>query len=119
MLIGCRMICSDGKIREFSEEKDGKDFFDALRVSLGSFGIMTRMKLKLLPVFELERKEWCTHTDQCLENLEQLKSENRNFDFYWYPRSDLVKLRILNEPGKGIQKLDYAECVEDKVRFRN
>jgi FAD/FMN-containing dehydrogenase len=117
MLVGCRMICADGKIREFSEEKDGKDFFDALRVSLGSFGIMTRMKLKLLPAFELERKEWCTHTDHCLKNLEQLKSENRNFDFYWYPRSDLVKLRILNEPGKGTQKLDYAECVEDKSGF--
>jgi FAD/FMN-containing dehydrogenase len=117
MLTGCRMICSDGTAREFTEEKDGKDFFDALRVSLGSFGIMTSMRLKLLPAFELERKEWCTHTDYCLENLDQLKDENRNFDFYWYPRSDLVKLRILNEPGKGMQKLDYAECVEDNSGF--
>jgi FAD/FMN-containing dehydrogenase len=115
MLIGCRMICSDGQVKEFTEEKEGKEFFDAMRVSLGSFGIMTKMKLKLLPAFKLERKEWCTHTDHCLENMDQLIDENRNFDFYWYPRSDLVKLRILNEPGRGMQKLDYAECVEEKT----
>ncbi len=114
MLIGCRMICADGQIREFTEEKDGKEFFDALRVSLGSFGIMTKMKLRLQPAFELERREWCTHTDNCLEHLDELISKNRNFDFYWYPRSDLVKLRILNEKGKGMQTLDYADCVEEK-----
>jgi FAD/FMN-containing dehydrogenase len=114
MLVGCRMICSDGQLREFTEEKDGKDFFNALRVSLGSFGIMTKMKLRLQPAFKLERKEWCTHTDNCLDHLDELKSENRNFDFYWYPRNDLVKIRLLNEPGKGQDKLAYAECVEKK-----
>jgi FAD/FMN-containing dehydrogenase len=114
MLVGCRMICSDGQVREFTEEKDGRDFFNALRVSLGSFGIMTKMKLRLQPAFKLERKEWCTHTDNCLDHLDELISENRNFDFYWYPRNDLVKLRILNEPGKGQGKLAYAECVEEK-----
>jgi FAD/FMN-containing dehydrogenase len=114
MLIGCKMICSDGQMREYTEEKDGKEFFDAMRVSLGTFGIMTSMKLKLMPAFKLERKEWCTHTDDCLENLEDLIQQNRNFDFYWYPRSDLVKLRILNKQGEGMQELDYAQCVEEK-----
>jgi FAD/FMN-containing dehydrogenase len=114
MLIGCRIVGSDGKIREYTEEKEGKEFFDALRISLGTFGIMTKMKLRLLPAFELERKEWCTHTDDCLENLDQLIGENRNFDFYWYPRSDMVKLRTLNLPGRGSRDLKYAECVEVK-----
>lgn len=112
MLTGCRMVCSDGSIKEFTEEKDGRDLFRALRVSLGSLGIMTSMRLKLLPAFILERSEWCTHTVDCLEHLDELINENRNFDFYWYPRNDLVKLRILNEPGKGTRKVSYAKCVE-------
>jgi FAD/FMN-containing dehydrogenase len=114
MLTGCRMVCADGQIREFTEEKDGKDFFDAMRVSLGCMGIMTSMRLKLLPAFKLERKEWCTHTEDCLNNLEELIHENRNFDFYWYPRNDEVKLRILNEPGKGTKEIRYAHCVEER-----
>lgn len=115
MLTGCRMLCADGEIREFTEEQDGKDFFDAMRVSLGTFGIMTSMRLRLMPAFKLERKEWCTHTDYCMENLDDLMEQNRNFDFYWYPRSDVVKLRILNEPGKGMQQLPYATLAEENA----
>jgi FAD/FMN-containing dehydrogenase len=114
MLTGCRLLCADGQIREFTEEKDGKNFFDAMRVSLGSMGIMTSMRLKLLPAFKLERKEWCTHTDDCMNHLDELIYENRNFDFYWYPRNDEVKLRTLNEPGKGTQKINYAYCIEER-----
>ncbi len=114
MLTGCRMMCADGQIREYTEEEQGKDFFDAMRVSLGTFGIMTSMRLKLLQAFKLERREWCTHTENCMENMGELMESNRNFDFYWYPRSDLVKLRILNEPGQGMQKLSYATLAEEK-----
>src|SRR5690554_3358139 len=113
MLSGCRMVCADGQIKEFTEEKDGKDFFDAIRVSLGTMGIMTSMRLNLLQAFKLERKEWCTHTDNCMENLHELMNQNRNFDFYWYPRSDLVKLRVLNEPGKGMQDISYGQLQQE------
>jgi FAD/FMN-containing dehydrogenase len=115
MLIGCRMVGADGSLHEYTEEADGKDFFDAMRLSLGSLGIMTAMKLKLVPAFKLERREWCTHIDDCMDNLEGLIAENRNFDFYWYPRNDLAKLRILNEPGRGMQHLKYAQLVEEKT----
>jgi FAD/FMN-containing dehydrogenase len=115
MLIGCRLITAEGEIKEFTEEKDGKDFFDAMRLSLGSFGLMAQMKLQLMPKFKLARKEWCAHIDDCLENLDSLIAENRNFDFYWYPRNDLVKLRTLNEPGKEPKKYTFASIVEEKV----
>lgn len=114
MLIGCRIVCADGEIREFTEAKDGKNFFDALRVSLGSFGIMTKIKVQLLPAFKLERREWCAHIDDCMDDVDSLIYNNRNFDFYWYPRCDLVKIRLFNEPGEGTQKLDYAKRVEDR-----
>jgi FAD/FMN-containing dehydrogenase len=67
--------------------------------------------LQLLPSLKLERSEWCTHTDLCLSHLDELIAGNRNFDFYWYPRNDLIKIRLLNEPGNGMQKLSYAEQV--------
>jgi FAD/FMN-containing dehydrogenase len=111
MLTGCRIVLADGSVKEFTEEKHGSPIFNALRVSMGILGIMTSMRLQLLPLFTLERSEWCTHTDKCLLNLDGLIGENRNFDFYWYPRNDMVKLRILNEPGKGTQSLSYARPV--------
>jgi FAD/FMN-containing dehydrogenase len=116
MLIGCTMVNGEGKILNFSAEKDPQ-LFKAMGVSLGSFGIMTEVKLKLLPAFKLVRKEWCTHIDKCLQHLDELIYQNRNFDFYWYPRCDLAKLRTLNEEGKNPEEYPFAKKVEEKIGY--
>ncbi len=111
-LTGVRLIDGRGEIREFSV-KDDPEFFRAARVSLGVLGIFTSLRLRLLPAYQLHRQEWCTHVDDCLAHFDQLAAENRNCDFYWYPRSDLAKIRTLNIPGQGPGKLPFAQWVED------
>lgn len=113
MLIGGRLVTSEGELIELSAEQDPK-LFQALRVSLGTLGIFSSLKLQLVPKFQLDRKEWCTHTDHCMEHLDELIEQNRNFDFYWYPRNDMVKLRTLNPPNKGIKELPYASLVKEE-----
>jgi FAD/FMN-containing dehydrogenase len=113
MLIGGRLITGTGAITEFSIERD-PELVCAARVALGTLGIFTHMRLKLLPAFKLHRQEWCTHVDKCLAHLDELIESNRNFDFYWYPRSDRAKLRTLNLPG-GDHTIPYAELVLDET----
>lgn len=113
MLIGGRLITSSGAIKEFSIERD-PNLVQAARVSLGALGIFTHMRLRLLPAFKLHRQEWCARVDQCLANLDELIATNRNFDFYWYPRSDRAKLRTLNLPGQD-HTIPYAELVLDET----
>lgn len=113
MLFGVRIVTGTGKLVEYSLEQDPK-FLQALRVSLGALGIFTALRLRLLPAFRLHRREWCTHIDDCLAHLDDLITENRNFDFYWYPRSDEAKLRTLNVPGQGPSDLPYARLVEEE-----
>lgn len=112
-LIGGRMVTASGDMLEFSE-KDA-DFLRAARVSLGVLGIFTALELRLKPAFKLHRREYCTHIDSCLEHLEELVGANRNFDFYWYPRSDQAKLRTWNLPEHDPQSLPYATCVENRI----
>jgi FAD/FMN-containing dehydrogenase len=114
MLIGMRMVTASGELVEYSIEKD-PEFLQAARVSLGTLGIFTAIRLRLLPAFQLQRREWCTHIEETLAHLDELIAANRNFDFYWYPRSDLSKLRTWNPPSEGLRDLPYAECVEDKT----
>ena len=38
---------------------------------------------------------------------------HRNFDFYWYPRRDEVRMRTWNPPGEGPDDLPFARCIED------
>lgn len=113
-LIGLRLVTGTGEIREYSAAEN-PDFFRAARVSLGLLGIFTAVRLRLEPAFKLHRREWCTHIDDCLHHLDQLVAENRNMDFYWYPRSDLVKIRVANLPGDGSGDLAYARCVKEET----
>lgn len=113
MLVGVRMVTGKGEIVEASIEED-PGLFRALRVALGSCGIFLKMRLQLQPTFRLHRREWCVPIEFCLENLESLQENNRNFDFYWYPRSDMSKIRVMNEEGNEMPdissgKLDREE----------
>jgi FAD/FMN-containing dehydrogenase len=100
MLVGGRLVDGRGEVVDFSIEDDPA-LVRAARVSLGAFGVLTRLRLALLPAFELRRREWCTSVDTCMEHLEGLLERHRGVDFYWYPRSDEVKVRIADRPEAG------------------
>ncbi|MCM4160839.1 FAD-binding protein [Antarcticibacterium flavum] len=112
MLAGVRMVTGKGEILEASIDDD-KDLFRALQVAMGTCGIFLKMRLKLKKAYRLHRKEWCVPIEKCLENLEDLK-KNRNFDFYWYPRSDLAKIRVMNEEGREMPEISYGSLEMDK-----
>lgn len=113
MLLGVRMVTAEGEVIERNIEDD-PEFIRAARVALGTLGIFTSLRIKTQPAYKLHRLEWCTGVDACLEHLDELVEQNRNFDFYWYPRSDEVKLRTLNFPGES-PELDYAEVQKENL----
>lgn len=113
LLYGVTMVTASGKVECFNE-KDHADIMRAMRVSLGSLGVITSMTIKVVPLFRLHRLELCTSIDDCINNFDQLSTENRNVDFYWYPRSDMAKIRILNEPGHGSRSFPFQFTVDDE-----
>jgi FAD/FMN-containing dehydrogenase len=118
MLIGARLVTAAGEIiNKHIEQEPG--FLQALQVSLGSLGILTQLRLKLLPAFKLHRRELFTPIDLCLQHLDELVAQNRNFDFYWYPRNDMAKIRIMNPPGQGLQDFPYARLDRELEGWSN
>jgi FAD/FMN-containing dehydrogenase len=112
-LVGGKLVNGKGEVVSFSLEND-RDLTLAARVALGSLGIFTELRLRLFPAFKLLRREWCTHIEDCMVNLDRLIDSNRNFDFYWYPRSDEAKLRTLNLAGEGPEDIPFAWCQKAK-----
>ena len=112
MLYGVKMVTGTGEIVELNREKD-EEAMRALQVSLGSCGIFLEMRLQLQPVYQLYRREYCVSLKDCLENLEDLK-KNRNFDFYWYPRTDLCKIRIMNTDKEKMPDISYGTLELDR-----
>jgi FAD/FMN-containing dehydrogenase len=115
MVTGFRMVTASGDVVEVDE--DDPETLRAARVSLGTLGVFAEITMRVVPSFKLRRREWCVHIEDCLENLDRLVEENRNFDFYWHPRRDEAQLRTLNVPENEPEWLleDLPPC-SDEVR---
>lgn len=113
ILVGATLVDGQGQVQRKSQEQD-PEFFQALRVSLGCLGILTEVEVQLMPSYRLRRREWCTNADRALPHLAELIERHRNFDFYWYPRSDEIKLRTLDEPPHT-PEVTFARCVQDET----
>lgn len=109
-LVGGRMVTAGGEIQEIP-----RDRMAAFRCALGGLGIFTAIRLRLLPAFQLRRRELCTTVERLLANIDDLAESNRNFDFYWYPRSDEVKVRTMNPPSAREYQIAGARLVEDRT----
>ena len=102
----------DGQARLRTITRDQVDHLRAAQVALGTLGVFLWMRLKLVPSFDVERREFAIGTDAALEQLPTLVAGNRSFDFYWYPRRDDVKLRLVNPTGGGIDPRDARLLVK-------
>ena len=89
LIDGCgeRHVCS---------RTQAPDLFRAALVSMGLLGVVTELKLRLEPAYRLHYVHRKGALDETLENLEDYKSGNRNFEFYWFPYSKAVQLKFVN-----------------------
>lgn len=115
-LVGARFVSGAGEMVEWSVERD-HDCIAAVRVALGALGVLTAVRLQLEPAYRLRRRDYCAHVEDCLANLDDLADAHRNFDFYWYPRRDEVKIRTLNPPDKPAMDMPFARCIHEEVGF--
>lgn len=113
MIKGCRLIDGNGEIHELTE--DDPEELNAAKVSLGALGVITQFTLQTEPAEKYSRQEFWAHIEPCMENLDALIEENDIFDFYWYPRNDLVKLRMCNRIEDKVQELPFGRPAKEEA----
>jgi FAD/FMN-containing dehydrogenase len=114
MIAGCRLVDGNGEIHEI----DGADLhqLNAAKVSLGALGIITQFTLQAEPAEQFIRQEFWARVEACMENLDNLIASNRMFDFYWYPRNDLVKLRLCNHIEDKVERPVYGVPAKEEEK---
>lgn len=100
------LVCSETKNREI---------FKAAQVSLGALGIVTKIKLQLVPAYKLKYERAKSTFDDCLNNLEKYNKENRNFEFYWFPHTNGVQLKTLNITEEEPTKSSFMKYFNDMI----
>jgi L-gulono-1,4-lactone dehydrogenase len=95
-----QLVLADGAVIEVSESSD-PELFQAARVGIGAFGIVTAVTLQCDPLFQLTAVEQPMQLEEVLEGFDELADDNEHFEFYWFPHTDIALTKRNNRPKPG------------------
>jgi L-gulono-1,4-lactone dehydrogenase len=97
-IAGLELVLADGCVVTCSADSPGggvtfpdgtpANLFDAARVGLGAFGIVTAVTFRVVPAFLLEAREEPMTWSEVMSQLDELTADNEHFEFYWFPHSE-------------------------------
>ena len=82
------LVLADGSMITCSASEPHDGLFDAARVGLGAFGVVTAVTLRAEPMFLLTAREEPMRWPEVISRLPELISENEHFEFFWFPHGD-------------------------------
>lgn len=91
-----RLVTPGGEILDCSPSQQ-PDLFAAACVSLGAFGVVTRVRLRVQPAFRLRERNWLERTDALLERIDELRLQHRHFELMPIAHSDYALAVALDE----------------------
>ncbi|MEO5969715.1 MAG: D-arabinono-1,4-lactone oxidase [Bdellovibrionia bacterium] len=108
------LITANGESLVCSEEQN-RDLFKAALVSLGTLGVIFEMKLSLVPSYRLKFVQKIESLKDCLSNLDQRLKENRNFEFFLFPYTDVVQTKALNVTDETADHFSISHHLNDLI----
>lgn len=103
MVTGLELVLADGSWVRCSDT-ERRELFDAARVGLGAYGVITRVRLRCVPAFGLRAVEEPWPLDDVLLHLDELAAAHDHVEFYWFPRTRRTSVK-LNDRLPGDQEL--------------
>lgn len=92
---GFRLVTADGQI-SWCDEREQPDLYQAQRLSLGMFGIVTEIEVAVVPAFHLieriDKKPWA----EVRETFDALVDAHAHVEFWFFPHADQVILKTLD-----------------------
>lgn len=111
---GLRLVLANGDVVD-CDAQTNSDLFFAARVSLGSLGMVTQVRLQNRKPFRLHERNWLERTDDLIEQIESLRDSNRHFELMPITHSDYTLAITLNETTldpSSDEEVDDADSVE-------
>lgn len=112
------IVTGTGDIVECSRTQN-PELFEGGRVSLGTWGIITRVTIQLLPTYKLEYTSKRAKLEDTLSRLEEYNATTRNFEFYWMPFTDGLQLRFSNQTDKPVNDGRFKKYINQVVLENN
>lgn len=110
-VIGCELMLADGSLIQ-CDEATHPDLYQAQRLSLGMFGVATRIRINVLPAYYLEERIESRPLGEVAERWQELGNATRHFEFFVFPYADRVIFKTLHPvegPGDPHRGTDIDE----------
>lgn len=86
---GLRLVTPSGQVID-ADATNNPEIFQAARVSLGSLGVISQVRIKTSANRRLRRRVWLEPFEEALANAEARWAQHRNFEFYAVPFTGLA-----------------------------
>lgn len=83
-----RIVTGRGEVLDCDATQNA-ELFQAARVGLGAFGIVTQVTLRNSPLRRVDRNVWVQPLEQTLAEWPALRAKHRNVEFYYLPFTDM------------------------------
>jgi FAD-linked oxidoreductase len=113
-IVDFTIITANGEILNCSENENS-EIFQAGRVALGALGIITQITFNVDKAYKLEYISSSADFTETLSKLDEYNSNNRNFEFYYFPFADTVQLKESNKTDKPVKYNKVLGYVNDVV----
>lgn len=92
---GLTLVTGTGEVLSCSADSH-PEIFAAARVGLGALGVIVDVTLRCVDAFVLRADERPAPLAEVLAGLPELIGGNDHFEFYWFPYTDRVQVKINN-----------------------
>jgi L-gulono-1,4-lactone dehydrogenase len=100
---GMTLVTGDGTV-----QKVGSDVLPAAAVGLGALGAITEVTLDCVPAFVLRASERPEALPAVLSKVDDLTAGNDHFEFYWFPYTDRVQVKLNNRVDRSDSPLSRS-----------
>lgn len=108
------LVTASGELLYCSPSRE-PDIFKAAQVSLGSLGVLARIRLQCEPSYYLKDVRRNMDFEACLSEFEDSCRRHRHFEFWWFPYSDVVATKALDPTDEARPRHLLKRLFADKV----
>lgn len=98
-VVEMQVVTASGEVITCSE-KGNPRLFKALQVSLGMLGLIVKVKIRVVPAPVLHYESYRLSVAECFRRLEEFRDGHDHFEFYWFPHTDVIQVKLLDETNE-------------------
>ena len=117
-VVGMRIVDGHGNLL-VCDAIQNAEVLDVARVSVGALGAISECTIRVVDAFRLQATEAPLKLDDVLNNIDELRSSNDHFEFFWIPHTKWALTKRNNRTTEPLDPLPKFKGWFDKTFMEN